>query len=278
MDPLDEAINELLERNPTASAQKISDAIIEHLESSLPDALRQMPVEATPLVQAKILEMMLRRMNSARKAMSKQKMSSQEQFARELYSMKFRLNIDDFSGTSVPIADAWRIASETLSPTELDGFSTDSTALNSVDQDRDSEKPSIGDQKLGTYSSRLATNPISKVRRFLLNEEITQRLGADTAYQSIAKTVEQAARKFAESSTLEWDFELLLESDIEIPSWKRLVLQISIPGADFEERIALWEQLDKSVRQKISELNSQDLLGGTVKLPSESLFLRMDMS
>jgi len=154
----------------------------------------------------------------------------------------------------------------------------DSTPFDSVDQDRDSERNPIRDQKLGTYSSRLGSNHVGKVRRFDLNEEITQKLSADIAYQIVAKTVEQAARQFAESSTLEWDFQLLLESDIEIPSWKRLVLQISALGADFEERIALWEELDKSVRQKISELNSQEVLQGTVKPPSESLFLRMDMS
>ncbi len=69
------------------------------------------------------------------------------------------------------------------------------------------------------------------------------------------------------------------QSDLELPTWKRFVLQISISAKDFDERLRLWDELDKAVRKRISEL-AEEYPDERAKIFEfeKLLFLRLEMT
>jgi len=127
------------------------------------------------------------------------------------------------------------------------------------------------------YSGPIADARFTRVLSFEYDEQWRNRM-RDTGLDEIAKTLERSAREFAEKSQSNWAFTLLEESDPEVPSWKRNVLRIFIDTADFDEKVRLWDQLDKQIRDRLAAAaGDYPDLRQQVEQFSESLFLKIDL-
>jgi hypothetical protein len=237
-----------------------------------------MPESISP-VEARLAQLKLLRMRGLKRSATEKKQSSRERFQTELYQLRHDMNGHEVSGTSIVPTRGWDTVPYDLPDLSMyDGQPfLDDTTSHVGGQDLDYRTPPIEVRPL-PYSAIKREEMQTKVRGFVLDEDFAKRLEDHPIYWRVARSVEEATRDFAEQTSNAWDFKLSAETDVEIPTWKRFILSVSIPGTDINERVKLWDLLDSVIRDRIRSLaenypeHSAEIIGF-----SKSLYLKMDL-
>lgn len=278
---MNEIIRELASTNPDATPAELSDTIVREIERAIPKAIQRLRLPKPPSpATAKLAQLKLKRMRSLRRSATQKEQSTRERFQAEIYRIRYSLNGHEVSGTSTVTARVWD-TSPFRGPdiSEYDGqpFVTE-TALPLEKPDLDARTPPATIRS-HPYEAVRREDSWTRVRQFIFHEDFVRRLEDHTTYWRVAKSIEEAARDFAEQTNADWDFELIAETDIEIPTWKRFILSISTPVADLDEKVRQWDLLDTAVRLRIRDLaESYPEHRNDILQFGKSLFLKMELA
>ena len=264
----------LARQDPNATPERVADSVIRYAEKVLTEAfLAVTPPSPAPPVSAKLQALRLRRFPASRRNQTKKRLEKRDELLGNLYRLH-SLNRHSVSRSNWATIRSLSSNSHILSWPTPDGvpYKRGPAFTSTVDF---LEAP-IPPVKL-PYSGPIADARFTRVLSFEYDEQWRNRM-RDTGLDEIAKTLERSAREFAEKSQSNWAFTLLEESDPEVPSWKRNVLRIFIDTADFDEKVRLWDQLDKQIRDRLAAAaGDYPDLRQQVEQFSESLFLKIDL-
>jgi hypothetical protein len=102
---------------------------------------------------------------------------------------------------------------------------------------------------------------------------------SDPLIEEVGRALEDSLREFTSQTSFAWRLEMTRESDIEFPDWKRFVLRIHVSLGNFDEKLKVWGELDRTVRQKLLELaEGHPEEAKRILQFNKLLYLRMDMA
>jgi len=264
---------------PEATADEISNALICFVQSAVADAVRhfKLPPPKTP-VEIAMERFRLRRFRSFNREFFEEQKVSHEKLITELFDLQSLLDGHAESTPSIPEGLGWIPGTSSDSITHfVDGYPSPTKSPAELRQfDLNTEPLVLSRQKTLPYSPW--SSELLKAPDLRYQEDFVYRL-SDPVYERVASTLEVSLREFAEKVGFEWKFSMSEQSDLELPTWKRFVLQISISAKDFDERLRLWDELDKAVRKRISEL-AEEYPDERAKIFEfeKLLFLRLEMT
>ena len=270
-----EELERIPRHDPKATPERVADSIVRYVEKALTEAYLSVtpPSPAAP-VSAKLQALRLKRLPISRRNQTRKRMETHDKLLGDLYRMHYSLDGHAVSGSDITPTRSPSTNSFIPSWPIQDGvpYQTWPSTIPTVD--------SLETRPAGLklpYSSPASSPKTTRVLSFEYDDKWSTRL-RDAGFDELAKALEQSAREFAEKSQTFWGFTLVEESDPEIPSWKRNVLRISIDTLDFDEKIRLWDEIDKQIRERLAmAANDYPDLRQDVKQFSESLFLKIDL-
>jgi len=256
---LEAIVTEIKAKNPQASAEEVSNAVVRLMERDiLPVAFRQMrmpePISSAQQLRQKIflqrVKLKRRRAIQTRIEKSKQLASEFEYVKRELR----RIDVDtNFATPTAFYGDAtnqlWRGTTSISSVIrdiflKKDGFPID-------------ERKEVREKKRELSRLFQLSTPMPKEigepEIFLIDKTVQVAVMFDPLFAKNLSIIEKTARAFALESRLEISFSVSQRRDIEIPEWRKLILDIHTKGLDFDQKMKLWDELDAKIRKEIQE-------------------------
>jgi len=282
-------IDELIEAFPEASSDDLYNALVEHLEASLPEILRSLELPPIPspaeLAQRKGESLRMKRRRGREKFRLERAYNEYDTFISELFSIKRQLDGFHDSCTSSEYTISNGDADRARPRGYFAGYQDGLTYLRrfpkiETEQEALFKSPEV-EPPLGSFQPYL---PISGVKEEPLAPQVTidiptqQRIIADRLFADVARTMEVKLVEFAMKTGKVSKYDLVTQADVEIPEWKRVVIKIASKEATFDEKIRLWDELDAIVRGSLNDLKQyspQDT--EALESINENLFLHMEL-
>lgn len=278
-----EIVRDVSESLPTASLDEISYAIVSAIELSLPNVIQSIrtPLTSSP-ISTKSRELRLQRARKGLRTTIKEQQMESDEFVREIAKLRMKLD-----GTASPILPTkpdsanssnyfiWEklpnIAAEIGRP-HLD--------TRSISDDAGAKKENQTSDPIWPYASGYQEPIPQNAIKFAITSDLQARLGSEDDLASVMASVEVAIRTFASNYKLRWNFDVGAPTDIEEPSWKKIVLRIHPSDMDFEDSMKIWERIDKSVRDAIKSLTDKIGPDGAQALHelNKNFFVEMELN
>jgi hypothetical protein len=256
---LEAIVTEIKAKNPQASAEEVSNAVVRFMEKDiLPVAFKQMRVPE-PISSAQQLrqKMFLQRVKLKRRRAIQTRIKESKRLASEFEYVKRelrRIDVDtDFVTPTAFYGDStnqlWRGATSISSVTrgiflKKDGFPID------VQKEVREKKRELS--RLFQLSTPIPKE-IEEPEIFFIDKTVQVVAMSDPLFAKNLSIIEKTARTFALESRLEISFSVSLRRDIEIPDWRKLVLDIHTRDVDFDQKMKLWDEFDARIRKGIQE-------------------------
>lgn len=122
--------------------------------------------------------------------------------------------------------------------------------------------------------------PLERKNPFVLSDEVQERVVSDPLLEGLFKNVEISIRELIETRGLEACLSVSFKSDLEIPTWEKYVIKITLPPrTKFEERMKIWEIFDLTIRNKILELakKADDKTREYLESTNKNLYVHMEL-
>lgn len=255
---LSQIVSELVGRYPSASSEDISKVLLVAIESDiLPNAIRIMRLPRQPSKMQLLLERKReeRRPKKYRRIILKQKGELIEDFE----FVKYSLNDRETGYSSIEYAlgdgdfdDAAMYTSRVLGMSFVreDIERKDGIPLQSE----------VGFRRFREPLEQERTNPYTKSRPkkemrtvgFLMSSEIQDKVIADRMFRGIIGSIEIRLREFTRSFP-EMIFDISMKKDVEIPSWEKIIVKVTIPNLSLERKLDAWDQIDAELRKVFYE-------------------------
>lgn len=88
-----------------------------------------------------------------------------------------------------------------------------------------------------------------------LSTEFQEKIITEPLLEQTFKNVEVGIRELIDARNLEANIDVSFRLDFEIPSWKKLVINVGVPSqVDFKDRMNIWTMFDLAIRNKITSL------------------------
>lgn len=278
-----EIIHQAVDANPSSSKEEVSYAIVDYIEAMLPSIVRMVksPVIPSP-VEMRLRQFRFRRMPKRAKIQAKELTGEQELFYREIAWLRNKLDGGSWPnhmGFALQGDQDYSVAPTTItsrdfifpSSLEMDGTPT-SNLIPKL------SKLPHRIRSLSPYVSSIIEAKEPLLPRFILAQEVMDRVGSDSMFAQFFRIVESTVRKFAHVHDLTWEFEASTPTDVEIPSWKPIVLRIKPLNTEFEKWMDLWDQIDKEVRKAINvaSITTHPSESEKIKELNKNFFIEMD--
>lgn len=257
---LDEIVLGIKSRNPGASAEEVSEAVVRVIENDvLPAALRgmRMPEPASPAKQLR-QKLFLQRVKARRREATQSRIAKTKQLVSELEYVRRefrRIDVDLSSYTQV--AFFGDITNSLWRRTEsANSISVMKDALLRKDGFPITDEKLVMERKKELSEPRMSLPLPKEVKEpevFSIDKSVQVVIMTDPVFAKNLSVVEKAARAFALESQSKMDFSLSFHSVIAIPDWKKLVLDVRAEGLDFDEKMKLWDQFDARIRNEIRQ-------------------------
>jgi len=120
-----------------------------------------------------------------------------------------------------------------------------------------SVEPDIVRERLKTTTSpekheRIVERPTSLID---FDSPIQERITNDPLFEKAMGAIESRIRKNYSHETVEIFFNLRARTDRDDPKREKTILHIKVPAYDFDEKMELWEKIEKDIRDVIGELD-----------------------
>lgn len=244
---LSEILNEAANLNPHASPQQILEGFFNILEREvLPSVIRDTSLPTFPS-WAKITADM-KRMRVKKKFRPKETLKEKRSIIQQVEFLR-KLNWD---GVDTATPNIYFSGHDNLISLPQLGMSFEI-------------KPAPEKSAVKAPSQEIAHKPYSSVpfpsrkrNRFSLSNEIQEKIISDTRLENVFRNVEISIRRLIETRNLETYLDVSSKSDLEIPTWEKYVITVSLPPRmNFDEKMKIWEIIDLTIRGKISDLSKK---------------------
>jgi len=280
-----EAIEQVVNANPFASLKEVSEGIVDYIVKELPYIFRSIKTPITPsLIEIKKREYKLQRMPHRAKHKFEETASEQEQFARELASLRQKL---DGGASPNVLGTSFYIDENTSSIASFGMLAVGPLMLQRTNGITPSDLlPIFSDEVLsetGSFSPYVSAVK-EKGEKILLTYEVAkefeERIFSDPLFAEFSRLVETSVRKFMYASNLSCEFSAFIRDDIELPSWKRTILRIKPKEVEFEKSMDLWDEIDAEVRKTIKEAELTVALKDSERMSefNKNFFIEMDLT
>ena len=237
----DQILTEARSHNPEASPDEILDGLVTILENEiLPEVLQDMSLPKFPSFSA-----ILRSESTGRLVKKKfeptDTLRKRRVVIQQIERLKRQLGWDgnNESRTLPYFSNSSNLA---VFP-ELHVSPTKRTKLHI-------EKPEKTDEPYPTIAP-----PSKAPYQIVLSEAFQKKILSDPMLENVFKNIEIGMRNLIASRNLETDASVTSLTDFEIPSWEKLVINISpLSPMDFKERMNVWTLFDITIRNKIVAL------------------------
>jgi len=88
------------------------------------------------------------------------------------------------------------------------------------------------------------------------NELFKEETSSNAIFLKFIKQCELGLKEFIQKENLKLICHFYIERDFEIRTWEKIILHITFENnqLEFEEILAMWDQIDKIIREKINQL------------------------
>lgn len=261
---LSEIVHELSSNNPKASPEEMSHALIKILEYDvLPNAIRNMDLPSPPS-PAQIWQERMRLQRAKKKFRKPSFLKQKGMIIQQFETVKYQLNGDKEGYTSVPSFSV----SDFTDPSTTVSRWTDKSYVKEVLLEKDGislrseltpsrhKKPSRFE--LTKPSPMLIEDETKRIFQFDISETIQEKILFDPLFREIVGAIETRLMNFAIEHQYKMDSYIFIRTDIEIPSWEKIILNIDMPERNFDQKMILWDKIDEKIRQVLLELKHED--------------------
>lgn len=279
-----DVLREAFEANRELPPEVISNGIVDYLVEAIPGVIRAMRIPRRPSP----FEIARRGFKAQRsRARIKRRLleltQEQEQFVQELSYLKHQLDGGD-SAIAFPsrfVGDETASIPITLgaSASSLLGLKLEETTSLGLRLPIPETREPRRIESLSPYVAppelRAKVYPV-----VVFSHEIEQLVASNTSATEFFRIVEGVTRKFARAAGVPLEANVSIRKDLELPEWERVVLRMRLEGLDFEERMRLWDGLDREVRGALeSSLHGQQPQQRTILEEfNNNFYIEMDLS
>jgi len=274
----------LVELNPDASPTEISESIVDWLESYLPSIARSIEVPTISPIESKLRALLLKRRKKASRVREEKYWSEREKLVEDLRQLQIRsedfvAHSSSFNGHPAPAhGDFDSFMFERPSFEEHD-FSPGKLTYQ-IEAISKPDEVEVKPKKVPDTVPPIKKEDLRhRIPRITMDKNIRARIVADPLFSHTLRFIETGLRGMSEPDVQELDF--ILRTDIEIPTWKAVVLKVHPVSGDFDQKTRLWDRVDDVVRQCIREMMNLNLYVNkleAIKEINRNLFIEMDLT
>jgi len=250
------SLGELLDVNPSESAEALADAFSSYVETCVSETLRSMqlpPARIPPPTEARLRTLTTKRRKKADR-LKLQTISTHESFVRELYYLRSQLRGDPEYGTTPRPMEP---DGDLRTTREEAGASPPATDISYGEQILDGD--GLTSQRLDLspsflpYTTHLRPLDELSIVRISLKRQVQDLIMCDPVFERVVKTVESSLRTLVLESKVPMEFDFAIKSDPEYPHWKRYIITVNT-CLDFDAKMACWSEIDAHVRERLRQL------------------------
>jgi hypothetical protein len=271
---LTEVLTEARNRNPQASLDEISAAIMELISSQvLPEAIKNLTLPGFPSwgsIAAESKGRQRKKRLTTTRSLSERRIAIQ-QIERIRQQMEWDGN--DSTSSDRRLTDSNSLV---YLPT-FDRLSKEKPFDHKLDRGDTIEHLTVKEN--GKTSPNIFL-PLEPKRQIVFSEEIQRKVVSEPSLEEVMKTTETGMRKMIDDREIDASVEVSFRSDIEMPSWKRYVITVSPPPSlNFKDRMNLWTVFDVTVRKGIVDLakNADDNKKKYLSELNRNLFVHLEL-
>ncbi len=285
---LKDHLAEVARAHPEATSRDIAAALSDVLDEAFRDALLQIDLPASPSpAQRKLVEFRLQRLPSRSRDSRRFQIDERDAFLQGLRHLKLRLNgmstgTDDFEmvtedggSNNFPILVVSR---ESLGARARPDGHHAGGQLEIGPVGENTQDLRLASRGLFVSTESMAEDLLSKPY-VLLGEILEAKIAADQGISEIVTHIETVARRFDDLSPPYGTVVVDWIRDIEWPRWEKLVIELVPRRGSFDERLHLWEEFDRDLRDKVRQSIRDAKRGQKVNLRrlSENVFVHMEL-
>jgi hypothetical protein len=242
-------INELIARNPSASAEELTEGLLRFLAyEAIPQAINQFKLPPTPSpFQLKQEEFRKRRTRKTRHAKEKHELELKQQEERHrkmirIIKLQSQLNGGQEDNTTVVSTFLFKdfYSPETILRRELQ-----------IEEGMPLSTKTFIEAHASPYTiSEKVALPVIIFDTFIQNL-----MQSNPIFNIVVVNIENRIRSHEIWQPFEFRFSH--RRDIELPDWEKTIITINVGDISFDEKMDLWNEIDKEIRQSIQEIQSQ---------------------
>ncbi|MBU4501676.1 MAG: hypothetical protein KKA79_03735 [Nanoarchaeota archaeon] len=101
------------------------------------------------------------------------------------------------------------------------------------------------------HMQRISLPPNIKI---VVESSVKRKCKKDTLLKELIDIIKHEVVNIPELQNKNYDVKLSIVRDIELPEWEKLVVSFDIPELGFDEKIIMWDIIDKQIRKVVHEL------------------------
>ena len=258
---IEEIVAEVRLSSPEASPKEVSEALVRFIERDvLPEALRKMrmPEPVSPVRRWRE-EMMLKRLKKKRREAARARREESKQLLLDFEYIKHKLSRIYVDTGSLAFDFFSRdIANPLRRRTILVGTVPTMERLFLKKDGIPTIEPEEVRNKKEELSRLMPYTPILKEEEkepqiFMIDEIVQNKITSDSIFAENFGIIEKIARTFSATSGFKMGFFASFRADVEIPEWKKIIINVRVDGLDFDQKMELWDRFDAEIRKTIME-------------------------
>jgi hypothetical protein len=280
---LSQIVSEIFSTYPNASRDDIVNALASSLEKEiLPNAIRAVILPSPPSKMRILLEKKHeeRRKIHYRKSMLEDKI----RFSQNLDYLKHRLSLEENDDTILK----QRVTNGDFDDILLRPYASSSTPSSrryvakgeraplpeALEFERSGSR--FGEDKSNPYTKSITEGMIGP--QFLIDDEIRDKISSDSLFMAVIASTEIFLRNFAKDH-LGASFNVQVKRDLEIPAWEKIIVRLTLPGMDLDEKMRVWDHVDMELRKTLRQIAIKDDPAERERLEeiSKRLFTHVDL-
>jgi len=259
---ISQIVSEMVSIYPHASRDDIVNALASSLEKEiLPNAIRAVILPSPPSKMRILLE----KKHEERRKVHHRKSSLDEKmrFSQNLDYLKHRLSLEESDDTILK----QRVTNGDFDNLLLRPYVSSNTPSAGKYVSKRESVPLPEALELGRFGSRFrgeGSNPYTKSilegmigPQFLIDNEIQNKLSSDSLLMAVIGSVEIFLRNFAKDHPGA-SFNVLVKRDREIPAWEKIIVRLTLPDMDLNEKMRLWDNVDVDLRKALRKIEIKD--------------------
>jgi len=278
-------VDELIEAFPGVPPDDLCKALVGYLEASLPEILRslELPPIVSP-VRRKLESLRIKRLRRHERSRAERSHTEYDTFISELYLLRRQLDglHDSCTSSEYAISDGNtnRARQERYFAGYQDGQTSRRFPEIEIEREALFRSPEV-ETPPGSFQPYVALYPVREelpAPNVTIDIQTQQRIVTDKLFADVTRTLEMKLVEFALRTGKISNYELVTQTDVEIPEWKRIVVKMISKGTMFDEKIELWDELDGIVRRSFDRLKQYSPSDSeALNSINRNLFLRMEL-
>lgn len=271
MNVIEFAVGETLRAYPHLTREEAVHLFTNYIENNLPQIVKGIELPNVYIVK-RIEEEKLKRIKRARRETEVEKAEKKLRFIDALYKLKELSNGNGKVSSSAAPMTFTALPSTTIAiPVPIPADTTLERVDNGKYQDKIDvefplEKGTLKEPEFlrmleGTRTRESLGIP-SILERIAEDVEVLRKKNTDENFGRIIDEIKGTVEKLSVLRDEEYYTEIFLRRDVELPEWEQTIIRFKIENKTFEEKMKLWDEIDKKIRRVIKDLKEDALKKG----------------